>query len=66
MGPIEELYRDFCERIARECEAEAERYEENPRLQDRDRQFISSLRERANRLRQEVRRLEAQYNSRAC
>lgn len=64
MGPIEELYRDFCERVARECEAEAERYAQHPQLQDRDRQFVSALQERAQRLRQEIRRLNAQYSSR--
>ena len=65
MGPIEELYRCFCERMADECEAEAVRYQENPHLQDRDRQFVSALRERAQRLREEVRRLDAHYSSRA-
>ena len=64
MGPIEELYIEFCERIAGECEAEAKRYEQHPRLQDRDQQFVSALRERGRRLRQEVMRLEAQYKSR--
>ena len=65
MGPIEELYRGFCERIASEFEREAERYEEHPRLQDRDRQFISVLRDRAKRLRQDIRRLEEHYSGRA-
>jgi hypothetical protein len=65
MGPIEELYRDFCERIAHECELEAERYEKNPKLQDKDRQFVYVLRERAKRLHHESRRLEAEYKRRA-
>ena len=64
MGPIEELYREFCERIAGECEAEAKRYEQHPRLQDRDQQFVSVLRETGRHLRLEVRRLEAHYKSR--
>jgi hypothetical protein len=65
MGPIEELYRIFCERMASECETEAVRYEDNPELQDHDRQFVSALRENAKRLRQEIRRLDAHYSSRA-
>ena len=65
MGPIETLYRDFCERIARDCEAEAERYEEHPQLEDRDRQFVSVLRERAKRLRQEINRIDSDYAGRA-
>jgi hypothetical protein len=65
MGPIEELYRDFCERIARECETEANRYEEHPDLRDADRQYVSSLREKARRLQQEIRRLNEQYSERA-
>ncbi|MBV9145496.1 MAG: hypothetical protein JO065_06240 [Acidobacteria bacterium] len=65
MGPIETLYRDFCERIARDCEAEAERYEEHPQLEDRDRQFVSVLRERAKRLRQEISRIDSDYAGRA-
>ena len=65
MGPIEELYRDFCEKVARECDAEAERYAAHPQLQDRDRQFVSALQERAKRLRQEIGKLDAQYSSRA-
>ena len=65
MGPIEELYREFCEKIARECDAEAERYEENPKLQDRDQQLVSALRETAKRMRQEIRRLETHYSTRA-
>lgn len=64
MGPIEQLYREFCEKIARECEEEAERYEQDPRLQDRDQQFVSVLRETCRRLQREVRRLDAQYKSR--
>ena len=64
MGPIEQLYRDFCERMASECEVEAEKYAENPKLQDRDRQFVSALRDRAKGLRQEIRRLDAHYSSR--
>ena len=64
MGPIEELYRGFCERIARECDDEAERYEQSPKLQDRDRQFVSALRETARRLQQEIRRLDAHYKTR--
>jgi len=50
--------------MARECEAEAVKYEENPKLQDRDRQFVSALRDRAKGLRQEIRRLDASYSSR--
>ena len=65
MGPIEQLYSEFCVRIARECEAEAQLYEKHPKLQDRDQQFVSVLRETARRLRQEVRRLDANYTGRA-
>lgn len=65
MGPIEQMYRDFCEKVACECEAEAERYEKHPALQDRDRQFVSVLHDRAKTLRREIRRLDASYSSRA-
>jgi hypothetical protein len=64
MRPVEELYREFCEKIARECDAEAHRYEENPKLQDSDRQFVSALRETGRHLRQEIRRLDANYKIR--
>ena len=64
MRPIEELYREFCEKVARECDAEADRYEEHPEVQDRDRQFVSALRETGRHLRQEICRLEAHYKAR--
>ena len=63
MRPIEILYREFCERIAQEFEAEANRYEEHPHLEDADYLFILSLRERANHLREQIRRLDAAYSS---
>jgi hypothetical protein len=63
MRPIERLYREFCERAARECEAEAKRYEDHLHLEDADYQFIVSLRERAHYLREQIRRMDAAYSS---
>jgi hypothetical protein len=62
MRPIEKLYREFCEQIAQQCEAEATRYEEHPHLEDADYLFIVSLRERAKHLREQIRRLDAAYS----
>ena len=62
MRPIEMLYREFCERISQECEAEAKRYEEHPHLEDADYLFIDSLRDRAKYLREQIRRLDAAYS----
>jgi hypothetical protein len=63
MRPIERLYREFCERAAMECEAEAKRYEDHLHLEDADYQFIVSLRERAHYLREQIRRMDAAYSS---
>ena len=62
MREIEKLYREFCERIALECEAEANRYEQHPHLEDADYLFIVSLRERAHHLREQIRRMDAAYS----
>jgi hypothetical protein len=63
MRPIERLYREFCERVATECQEEANRYEEHPHLEDADYQFIVSLRQQANHLREQIRRMDAAYSS---
>lgn len=64
MRSIEDLYREFCERVAQECEAEARRYEDHPDLQDRDHQFIDALRDRAKNFRQQITRIDAAHSSR--
>jgi hypothetical protein len=61
MRTIERLYREFCDRMARACEDEANRYDEHLETQDADRQFIRVLRQRCEQWRREVHRLNAAY-----
>ncbi len=61
MTPIEQLYREFAERIATACEEEANRYSQHPQLEDSDHQYIRVLRERSRQLKREVAKLDAAY-----
>lgn len=61
MRRIERMYRDFCERIAKDCEDEANRYAKDPDLRESDLQFVRVLRERCKQWRREVERLDAAY-----
>jgi hypothetical protein len=63
MRPIERQYKDFCGRIAKVCEDEANRYNEDPHLQDADRQFIRVLREKCRQWKQEIQRLDDSYST---
>ena len=59
MSPIEDRYRNFCERLANELEAEAKFYEEHPSLHDREHQLIGFLRDQSREWRQKLEQIEA-------
>lgn len=62
MRPVEQMYRNFCIRMAGACEDEANLYDQHDQLQDPDRQFIRVLRERCKQWRREMERLDAAYS----
>jgi len=62
MTSIEQLYRDFAQRIADACEEEANRYAQHPQLEDSDHQYIRVLRERCRQWKREVAKLDAAYH----
>ena len=63
MTTIEKLYRDFCDRMANECEAEANRYDQHPEIQSQDQQFVRVLREKCKQFRQQARQIDSAYGS---
>ena len=62
MRPVERLYRNFCIRMAKACEVEANLYEQHAGLEDPDRQLIRVLRDRCQHWRREMERLDAAYD----
>ena len=66
MRPIEQLYRNFCERIAELLEDEANAYASHPALQDADQQIIRSLREKCRQWKQQIEKLDRAYSSRTA
>jgi hypothetical protein len=58
MTPVEEMYRDFCGRMARALEQQANSYSKHPALEDSDHQLIRALWDKRQQWRQQIEKLD--------
>jgi negative regulator of sigma E activity len=58
MTPVEEMYRDFCARMAKALEQEANSYTEHPALQDSDHQLIRALWDKRQQWKQQIEKID--------
>ena len=64
MRPEAKLYRDFCLRMAKLLEDEANAYAIHPALHDDDRHFIQVLRQRCGEWKQQIDKLDRSQTAR--